>query len=433
MAEGEFLSTEWTDIAQEEVLQVEGINRKGFGLLPKLVMVDHTISITAKAIYSYLCAQAGSGDTAYPGRDKIVHDLHINKETYYVHMKQLTEKGYIKIKRERTSKLFERNTYKLCVYVKSAAPPGGPLGSNIKTMGYGTIPRLVVCDPELSAKAKALYGYFVSFKGKGEDVYPQVPTLLYHMDISRNTYKKILTELTSLGYVVVSQAVERGRLSRNYYHLPEFPKQPNKEKAPPDKPQKECVKIPDMINPDVKNPDIIKPDVKNPDTTINSPPINSSSIITSIYQQSAEQDEFEDFDLNDEADISCIIEMCEASNPSAIAKIPLIDRLKIEKNISKNIGLDFYPSPDKDQIKYLISLVASTLRYPSIRVHGTEYSNLQFVPKLLKLTVDEYQWTIEKVGKIQGVNNIKAYYIACLFNAHEDMLAEIEQQVKANN
>ena len=139
MAEGEFLSTEWTDIAQEEVLQVEGINRKGFGLLPKLVMVDHTISITAKAIYSYLCAQAGSGDTAYPGRDKIVHDLHINKETYYVHMKQLTEKGYIKIKRERTSKLFERNTYKLCVYVKSAAPPGGPLGSNIKTMGYGTI------------------------------------------------------------------------------------------------------------------------------------------------------------------------------------------------------------------------------------------------------------------------------------------------------
>ena len=92
----ESMSVEWTDL-----LQTEGINKHGYGLIPKLVMIDHSISITAKAIYAYLCSLAGSGSVTFPGRDKIVNTLGINKETYYTHMKQLIDRNYIKVSRKQ--------------------------------------------------------------------------------------------------------------------------------------------------------------------------------------------------------------------------------------------------------------------------------------------------------------------------------------------
>lgn len=433
----ESMSVEWTDL-----LQTEGINKHGYGLIPKLVMTDHSISITAKAIYAYLCSLAGSGSVAFPGRDKIVSTLSINKETYYTHMKQLIDRNYIKVSRKRSGKLFERNIYTLCVYVDASGKP-----VSVKATGYGMIPRAVTSAPDLSAKAKALYAYFTSFKGAGEGAFPKVPDILHHMDISRNTYKKILDELTSAGYVIVRQIVNRGRLSQNYFILPDYPKPQQGQDPDETKPvkkkkntvstndipngknvKKECVKNPDMINPDVKKPDIIEPDiiipdVINPDTTNNSPPINSSSIINPIYQQALEM-----FDTNEDADI--IVDLSREGDPYAISLIHMIDRLKMRKIIEECIGLDVYDPPDKKDIRYLISLVVDACQYPSLVVNKQEYPKTNFVPKLLNLGIEEYQYVLEQVGKRQQIKNLKAYYIACLYNAKEDLSADIAHQIR---
>lgn len=439
-------------LPDDGILQVEGIFRKGGGNVPKLVMLDSTISITAKAIYAYLCTQAGNGTTSYPGRDKMIHDLKINKETYYVHMKQLVDKGYLRISRKRTSKLFEHNIYTLCVHVKSDLIENESHVDSIKAKGYGAVPRVVMYDQNLSVKAKALYAYLASYTGEGRPAYPTVPTLLYHMDITRNTYKKILTELTSAGYVVVEQVVDRGRLSHNTYTLPDIPTRPNafpkasskqqikppgSEKAPL-KQKQECVKFPDMINPDIIKqdvivPDIIEQDVINPDTTINKSTINNFTITSSINPDSPDEFEylFKDPEYEDE-DLEILWKECVGKNPKVIAKLKSIDRLKLEKMIIVNTAIDYYELPAKEQILYLVSLVASTLKYPTLKVNGIEYKAIDFVPKLLSLMVDDYEFVLERVGQTQGIKNLRAYYIACLFNAREDHMAEIDKQVREN-
>jgi len=77
-------------------LKVEGINFKGFGILPKYVMLDPDLSIEAKTIYAYFCSFAGNGSATFPGRDKILSDLPMSKDAYYKHFRQLTDQGYNK-------------------------------------------------------------------------------------------------------------------------------------------------------------------------------------------------------------------------------------------------------------------------------------------------------------------------------------------------
>jgi hypothetical protein len=45
-------------------LRIEGIKYKGYGVLPKYVMIDPDLTIEAKGIYAYFCSYAGSGNTA---------------------------------------------------------------------------------------------------------------------------------------------------------------------------------------------------------------------------------------------------------------------------------------------------------------------------------------------------------------------------------
>ena len=66
-------------------LRVEGVNFKGFGILPKYVMLDHDLTLEAKTIYAYFCSFAGNGDTTFPSRSKILSDLPMSKDCYYKH------------------------------------------------------------------------------------------------------------------------------------------------------------------------------------------------------------------------------------------------------------------------------------------------------------------------------------------------------------
>jgi hypothetical protein len=97
-----------------DILQIQGINSKGFGTIPKLVMQDRRLTTEAKAIYAYFCSYAGAGRTAFPSREKIIFDLGMSQSRYYKHFQLLVRHGYIKAEQEKTLKgRFKRNVYTL--------------------------------------------------------------------------------------------------------------------------------------------------------------------------------------------------------------------------------------------------------------------------------------------------------------------------------
>lgn len=95
-------------------LKVQGVKARGYGILPKLVMLDRKLTIEAKAIYSYFCSYAGAGTTAFPGIEKIIEDLCISKTRYYNHRSKLVELGYITIEQAKgKNNKFSHNIYTL--------------------------------------------------------------------------------------------------------------------------------------------------------------------------------------------------------------------------------------------------------------------------------------------------------------------------------
>jgi hypothetical protein len=103
-----------------DVLNVQGIREKGYGIVPKLVMQDRRLTTEAKAIYAYFCSFAGAGTTAFPGREKIIHDLNVSLTRYYKHFNLLKDFGYILVEQEQDKDgKFKRNLYTLCEIVPS--------------------------------------------------------------------------------------------------------------------------------------------------------------------------------------------------------------------------------------------------------------------------------------------------------------------------
>lgn len=100
-------------------IRVEGVNAKGFGTIPKAVMKDQRLSIQAKAIYAYFCSYAGSGNTAFPGRDTIVKDLGVNKDTYYKYLEELKKYDYVRVGQKRSTGKYKRNVYILVASPKN--------------------------------------------------------------------------------------------------------------------------------------------------------------------------------------------------------------------------------------------------------------------------------------------------------------------------
>ena len=193
-------------------VKVTGVDAKGYGKVYKLAMRDTTLSLVAKALLAYLCSYAGSGTSAFPRREKILRDMGINKDTFCKYMKALEQQSYIT--RHKTN---SGSVYEIMQFVT------GVNGAQIevKSAGYGTIPKLVMLDSNLSAKAKGLYAYLCSFAGSGKSAWPKVATVLRDLSVSRNSYNKYLDELVGIGYISAAQKHESGRYGSNVYTLNE--------------------------------------------------------------------------------------------------------------------------------------------------------------------------------------------------------------------
>ena len=87
----------------------DDILKNGYGIVYKAVMTDERLSLTAKAIYAYLCSYTGSKGIVFPSRARILRELKIAKNTYYEHFNQLIELDYIIIKKSKG--FLNRNQY----------------------------------------------------------------------------------------------------------------------------------------------------------------------------------------------------------------------------------------------------------------------------------------------------------------------------------
>ena len=223
-------------------LKVEGINFKGFGILPKYVMLDPDLQIEAKTIYAYFCSFAGNGSATFPGRDKILSDLPMSKDAYYKHFRQLTDQGYITVEQQggNSGAIFGKNIYTLVSNPKkfSEKPEDTKPGlaysrirfSGLKAAGFGMIPKAVMIDPRLPVKAKGVYAYFCSFTGSGNNAFPKKEKILFHLGIAEKTYYKFYKLLTELNYITAVQRHIDGRLQVNDYYLNDTPNAANAQK-----------------------------------------------------------------------------------------------------------------------------------------------------------------------------------------------------------
>ena len=111
------------------------VYEKGYGNVAKLVMVDKTISIGAKALYSYLCSYAFGKDEAYPTVERIMQELNISENSFRRYRKELEDKGYITVE-FKNIKGTNRNVYKINNLVEQKKEP-----QNLTPSKFGTLPK----------------------------------------------------------------------------------------------------------------------------------------------------------------------------------------------------------------------------------------------------------------------------------------------------
>ena len=276
-------------------LKVEGINFKGFGILPKYVMLDPDLSIEAKTIYAYFCSFAGNGSATFPGRDKILSDLPMSKDAYYKHFRQLTDQGYITVEQQggTSGAIYGKNIYTLVSNPKkfSEKPEDTKHGlaysrirfSGLKAAGFGMIPKAVMIDPRLPVKAKGVYAYFCSFTGSGNNAFPKKEKILFHLGIAEKTYYKFYKLLTELNYITAVQRHIDGRLQVNDYYLNDTPNAANAQKKT----------VFSCSTQDSKKQDTQIQDSKKQDTNKNNSNKNNVLYNHSLNQQPAQPEQIE--------------------------------------------------------------------------------------------------------------------------------------------
>lgn len=411
-------------IALPDRLRVDGVNCLGYGIIPKYAMLDHDLSITAKAIYAYFCSLSGNGSTSFPALKTILNHLKLGTEAYYKHRGMLTDQGYLRVDtRKVKNKEFTQSLYTLVSNPKKFedAVPSNGWESNVYSMiqtrglkaaGYGQIPRAVMYDSRLDAKAKGVYAYFASYAGAGRSAFPSVPKLLEDLQISKSTYLKAMKSLQECAFIEVRQrngqsAGKRGFSVNDYYLI--------------DKPFSPQTKNPETINPQAKKPQTTKPKAKAPKTKIpqaikpehinNIPSASNilSANINPINQQKA--DGLMDLEEN----------FPKEYYEEVIRESLYYDDLQL---------LD--PHVDMKLVDNLVSIMATAcVGEGTVRIGGEEVLKNDIRAVFTHLEGEHLLYAIECVQRqTTSIRNIRAYYLTALFRAPETCEAYYEDQVR---
>lgn len=133
--------------------------------------------------------------------DNLTKNVEIKKETQELRQKSLSDKN---CNTEETKNQIQ--------------------GFYINSAGYGTVPKLVMQDRNLSVTSKAIYAYFCSYTGAGNTCFPSYKKICYDLNIHEETFIKHFKPLVHFGYVQVQQIRDQisGRFSHNAYILQEI-------------------------------------------------------------------------------------------------------------------------------------------------------------------------------------------------------------------
>lgn len=133
--------------------------------------------------------------------DNLTKNVEIKKETHELRQKSLSDKNF---NTEETKNQIQ--------------------GFYINSAGYGTVPKLIMQDRNLSVTSKAIYAYFCSYTGAGNTCFPSYKKICYDLNIHEETFIKHFKPLVHFGYVQVQQIRDQinGRFSHNAYILQEI-------------------------------------------------------------------------------------------------------------------------------------------------------------------------------------------------------------------
>ncbi len=203
----------------------DDILKNGYGIVYKAVMTDERLSLTAKAIYAYLCSYTGSKGIVFPSRARILSELKIAKNTYYEHFNKLVELNYIIIKKSKG--FLNRNQYVIndnpsTVRTENSQQEKAFNENGIKSLGYGIIPKSVMVNPNLSAKAKGLMAYFYALAGNGTEAFPTKKVIQKQLGISNTAYYNALHQLVENNYLTINQRKSGGKYEQNEYVITNF-------------------------------------------------------------------------------------------------------------------------------------------------------------------------------------------------------------------
>jgi predicted transcriptional regulator len=222
----------------EDILRVEGVKAKGFGVVPKVVMRDRDLSMFAKAIYAYFCSLSGKGDCVFPGRDLILANLKISKDAYYAGLKELINQGYISVEQENAGGRgvgFRHNVYTILAKPQKYANTKGLdtetsevyrkiMQYGLDVAGYGVVPYAVMCDERIRAHPKAVYAYISSMVGNQHRVDLNPNIIAYDMGVKDlETIQRMIKKLRDLNLIDVTRVHADGRFAQNRYYINSAP------------------------------------------------------------------------------------------------------------------------------------------------------------------------------------------------------------------
>ncbi|MBO4330679.1 MAG: helix-turn-helix domain-containing protein [Oscillospiraceae bacterium] len=410
-------------------LLVEGVNFKGYGVIPKYAMRDPDLSITAKGIYAYFCAMSGSGNSTFPSVETILAHLSFRSETYYAHRQQLVDQGYIRISsKERKGGAFANNVFTLIANPKKFAEltPKNDWQNEVfstieheglKAAGYGTIPKAVMQDPRLDVKAKAVYAYFASYAGAGRAAFPPSPQIVNDLGVSKPTYQKALRSLQELGYISVEQANwtagSKGFGAKRYIlnEKPGLSESKKPETVKSETAISETV-LSEAAESETKPSKTVKSKTEKPKAIKNNSPFKTSSLSNNNPSTITGAGPIDGWDCEAEEDYETLI----------------------KTNVQYDSFAELIPYPELDKAKELVLLMITACESTgdTVRIGGEAIPVDKVRKRMLSLNVEHIIYVLNSVAQYAGqIRNIRAYNLAALYHASETLASYIDNENQA--
>ena len=102
----------------EVKIQSTSILSEGYGLIPKKITRDKSLTMESKAIYGYLASFAGTCGQCYPSKSLMISELGTTERRFNKNIKLLKEHGYIKVHKRRKGNRNDSNLYELLMDIR---------------------------------------------------------------------------------------------------------------------------------------------------------------------------------------------------------------------------------------------------------------------------------------------------------------------------